>query len=262
TKDTVKIVEGVFRLMKEGLIDSVIWAIAEQGRKDLDREQRFHGSSDINLGQLLENHHSNFLFSTFAPQRAILDNKSVVLYFTHGGGSSANEALYHGKPMISMGFFADQVANTARLVEAGVAESLNKFRFTSDELYTKARKILEADGSGPYQRNVLRLKRIAHVAVRRKEHAADLVEELLYDHELRLDDTGTRELRPMHLQTADMRMPTYKAKNWDLYAIGVLSIVGFVGLSGLIGRLAWSHRDLIQVKLKATALGSWSWLKA
>ncbi|KAH0055904.1 UDP-glucoronosyl and UDP-glucosyl transferase, partial [Aureobasidium melanogenum] len=246
---------------KEGLIDGLIWAIAEHGRRDLDRDQKFHGDSNINLGQLLENHHSNFLFSTFAPQRAILDNKSVVLYFTHGGGSSANEALYHGKPMISMGFFADQIANTARLVEAGVAESLNKFCFTSDELYTKARKILEAGDSGSYQRNVLRLKRIAHVAARRKEHAADLVEELLYDNELRLDDTGTRELRPMHLQTADMRMPTYKAKNWDLYAIGVLSIVGFVGLSGLSGRLVWSHRDLIAVKSQVIILSSWTWLK-
>ncbi|KAG9664796.1 alpha/beta-hydrolase, partial [Aureobasidium melanogenum] len=247
TKDTVKVIEGVFRLMEESLIDGVIWAIAEHGRKDLDRDQRFHGDSDISLGQLLENNHSNFLFSTFAPQRAILEHKSVVLYFTHGGGSSANEALYHGKPMISMGFFADQIANTARLVEAGVAESLNKFSFTSNELYTKAKKILEGD-SGTYQRNVLRLKRIAHVAARRKEHAADLVEELLYDNELRLDDTGTRELRPMHLQTADMRMSAYKAKNWDLYGIGVLSIVGVVGLTGLTGQLVWSHRDLMKVK--------------
>ncbi|KAG9826520.1 UDP-glucoronosyl and UDP-glucosyl transferase, partial [Aureobasidium melanogenum] len=260
TKDTVKVIESVFRLMEESLIDGVIWAIAEHGRKDLDRDQRFHGDSGISLGQLLENNHSNFLFSTFAPQRAILEHKSVVLYFTHGGGSSANEALYHGKPMISMGFFADQIANTARLVEAGVAESLNKFSFTSNELYTKAKKILEGD-SGTYQRNVLRLKRIAHVAARRKEHAADLVEELLYDNELRLDDTGTRELRPMHLQTADMRMSAYKAKNWDLYGIGVLSIVGVVGLTGLTGQLVWSHRDLIKVKSRVIIPSSWTWLK-
>ncbi|KAH0170965.1 UDP-glucoronosyl and UDP-glucosyl transferase, partial [Aureobasidium melanogenum] len=262
TEDTAKIVEGVLRLMEESLIDGVIWAIAEHGRRDLNRDQRFHGYLDINLGQLLENNHPNFLFSTFAPQRAILDHKSVVLYFTHGGGSSANEALYHGKPMISMGFFADQIANTARLVEAGVAESLNKFRFTSDELYTKAKRIFEAGDSGSYQRNVLRLKRIAHVAARRKEHAADLVEELLYDNELRLDDTGTCELRPMHLQTADMRMPAYKAKNWDLFAIGVLSIVGSVGLTGLMGKLVWSRRDLMSTKLPTTALSSWTWLKA
>ncbi|KAH0337689.1 UDP-glucoronosyl and UDP-glucosyl transferase, partial [Aureobasidium melanogenum] len=262
TKDTVKIVEGVFRLMEEGFIDGAIWAIAEHGRRDLSRDRTFHRDSGFSLGQLLDNSHSHFLFSTFAPQRAILDHKSVVLYFTHGGGSSANEALYHGMPMISMGFFADQIANTARLVEAGVAESLNKFRFTSDELYAKAKQILQAGDKGSYQRNVLRLKRIAHVAARRKEHAADLVEEVLYDNELRLDDMGTCELRPMHLQTADMRMPAYKAKNWDLYAIGVLSIVGFVGLSGLTGRLVWSRRNWMSTNLRATAPDSWSWLKA
>lgn len=173
TKDTVKIVEGVLRLMRESVIDGVIWTVAEHGRTKLDRGKEFDDGSKINLGQLLENNHPDFLFSTFAPQRAILDHNSVVLYFTHGGGSSANEALYHGKPMISMGFFADQIANTTRLVEAGVAEPLNKFRFTSNEMYCKAKRILQAGNSGSYQRNVLRLKRIAHVAARRKEHAAE-----------------------------------------------------------------------------------------
>ena len=242
----MKVIEGVLRLMKDGLVDGVIWAIAQQGRKDLDRTQTFEGAPDITLGDMLDNKHPNFLYSTFAPQRAILDHKSIKLYFTHGGGSSANEALYHGNPMLSMGFFSDQIANTTRLVEGGVAESLNKFRFTSEELYTKAKKILEAGDSGSYQRNVLRLKRIAHVATHRKDHAADLVEELLYDNELRLDDTGEHELRPMHLQTADMRMPVYKAKNWDLYAVGALTLSAVVGSMGLAGRFLWVYRGLFR----------------
>lgn len=37
------------------------------------------------------------------------------------------------------------------------------------------------------------------------------IEEVMYDNELRWD--GGEELRPMHLQTADMRMPFWKAKN-------------------------------------------------
>lgn len=261
TEDTVKIIEGVIRLMREGFVDGVIWAVAEHGRTNLDRDQKLNSDSEINLGQLLENNHPSFLFSTFAPQQAILDHKSVVLYFTHGGGSSANEALYHGKPMISMEFFADQIANTTRLVEAGVAESLNKFRFTSDELYSKAKKILESGSSGSYQRNVLRLERIAHVAARRKEHAADLAEELLYDNELRLDDSGISELRHMHLQTADMRMPAYKAKNWDLYALGLLSLAGFVCLTGMMCRLMWSYRGSMIARFHKVAITSWTWLK-
>jgi hypothetical protein len=147
-----------------------------------------------------------------------------------------------------MGIFADQIANTARLVAGGVAESLSKLGFTSDEVYTKAEKILRSK-SYTYSRNVLRLQRIAHVAARRKYHAADLIEELMYDNELRFKDG--KGLRPMHLQTADMRMSAFKAKNWDLYAVSVLALVTVVGSTWLAGRFAWRFRngDLIKANM-------------
>ncbi|ODM16058.1 hypothetical protein SI65_08492 [Aspergillus cristatus] len=250
-QDAVKIMNGVARLMQEQLIDGVIWAIGKNSRQDLDVNHTFQiKDSNIQLSELMNNKHPDWLFPFFAPQRAILDHDSTKLYFTHGGSSSANEALYHGKPCISMGFFFDQIANTTRLVAAGVAESLNKFRFTSDELYTKAKQILQSDGDGHYQRNVLRMKRIARVAAKRRNYAADLIEELMYDNELRLDDDG-KELRPMHLQTADMRMPAYKAKNWDLYAVSALGGLAFVGSMWFAGRLAWMSRASVLEGLKS-----------
>ncbi|KAI9831668.1 MAG: hypothetical protein M1819_004734 [Sarea resinae] len=248
-KDAVKIINGVLHLMRERLIDGVIWAIGKSGRQDFDQDATFpvttagdEKTTSVRLGDLLSDRHPDWLFPFFAPQRAILDHESTKLYFTHGGGASANEALFHGKAIISMGIFSDQIANTTRLVAGGVAESLSKFHFTADELYQKAKKILEAGADGPYQRNVLRLKRIAHVAARRKQHAADLVEELMYDNELRLSDDGRRELQPMHLQTADMRMPAWKAKNWDLFAVGVLGLSVFVGSTVLAAHALWLHR--------------------
>ncbi|KAK2783369.1 hypothetical protein FQN53_009260 [Emmonsiellopsis sp. PD_33] len=243
--DTVKIINGVMRLIQEHLIDGVIWAIGRKSRQDLDGNEAFQTKNDstIRMSDLLSNKHPDWLFPFFAPQRAILDHESTKLYFTHGGGSSANEGLYHGKPLISMGFFFDQVANTTRVVAAGVAESLNKFDFTSDELYAKIRKILQSgeNGNKDYQRNVLRMKRIAHIASKRKNHAADLVEELMYDNELRFSDIDRRhELQPMHLQTADMRMPAYKAKNWDLYAVSALGISVMVGSTLFAGQISSS----------------------
>jgi hypothetical protein len=52
-----------------------------------------------------------------------------------------------------------------------------------------------------------------------------------------------KELRPMHLQTADMRMPKWKARNWDLWAVSLIGL-GVVN-SGLVygGRLLWVHRN-------------------
>jgi hypothetical protein len=74
---------------------------------------------------------------------------------------------------------------------------------------------------------VLRLQRIAHVA--------DLIEELMYNNELRFKDG--KELRPMHLQTADMRMSVSKAKNWNLYTVGGLALSAVLGSMWLAGRL-------------------------
>lgn len=255
-QDAVKIINGVARLMQEQLIDGVIWAIGKDSRHDLDTNQTSDmKDSTIQLNELINNKHPDWLFPFFAPQRAILDHDSTKLYFTHGGGSSANEALYHGKPCISMGFFFDQIANTTRLVAAGVAESLNKFHFTSDELYIKAKQILQSNGDedGHYKRNVIRMKRIAHVAAKRKDYAADLVEELMYDNELRFDDDG-KELRPMHLQTADMRMPAYKANNWDLYAVSAMGGVVLVGSMWFAGRLAWMSRGNVVEGLRRILL--------
>ena len=259
-QDATKIINGVMRLLHEGLIDGVIWAIGQKSRQDLNGNQNFRTKTDNNstttttkLNDLLANKHQDWLFPFFAPQRAILDHESTKLYFTHGGGSSANEALYHGKPLLAMGFFFDQIANTTRLVAAGVAESLNKFHFTSDELYDKAKQILiQSNGKkndGVYMRNALRMKRIARVAANRRNLAADLVEELMYDNELRFGHGG-QELRPMHLQTADMRMPAYKAKNWDLYAVCLFGASALVGSTWFAGRWVWMFRAPVVERVK------------
>ena len=212
----------------------------------------------MTLGDLLENKHPDWLFPFFAPQRAILASESTKLYFTHGGGSSSNEALYHGKPILAMGIFADQIENSTRLVAGGVAESLSKLHFSSDELYTKAQKILSSE-DGSYQRNVLRLKRIAHVASRRKYHAADLIEEVMYDNELRLKDG--KVLRPMHLQTADMRMPFWKAKNWDLHFVSGLALSFFLGSTGLSAYYAWRFRGPLIGQVHSLVHTAWESLK-
>jgi UDP:flavonoid glycosyltransferase YjiC (YdhE family) len=57
--------------------------------------------------------HPDWMFPTYAPQRAIPDDESIKLYLTHGGGSSANESLFQGKPMIALCIFLDQISNAA-----------------------------------------------------------------------------------------------------------------------------------------------------
>lgn len=246
-QDAVKIINGVMHLLQEGLIDRVIWAISQRSHQGLNRNQTFQTKPDstttttTKLSDLLTNKHPNWLFPFFAPQRAILDHESTKLYFTHGGGSSTNKALYHGKPLLIMGFFFNQIANTTHLVAAGVAKSLSKFHFTSNDLYDKVKQILiQSNGKkdGDYLRNVLCMKHIAHIATNCRNFTADLVEGLMYDNELCFGHGG-QELQPMHLQTAEIHMPVYKAKNWDLYAVCLLGASALVGSMWFTGRLLW-----------------------
>ncbi|KAJ5108382.1 hypothetical protein N7456_005057 [Penicillium angulare] len=242
-QDFITIVLGVISMMQDQLIDGVIWSIPESGRKDIDENTKVslqlgNKATVLTIADLLANLNEDWYFPHFAPQRAILDHENTRLYFTHGGGSSANEAVFHGKPMICMGIFFDQTANATRLVAAGVAESLDKMNFSSDELCSKAKKILESGEDGSYTRNVLRLQRIAHVASRRKYFAADLIEEHIYDNELRFDNKG-KELLPMHLQTADSRMSAFKANNLDVWSVLLVGSAATVGLAWIAGKAIW-----------------------
>lgn len=144
-----------------------------------------------------------------------------------------------------MGIFFDQICNSARLVAGGSSLSIDKFTFTSYELRTKISTLL-TDRS--FAINSERLRRIAVVASRRKHHGADLIEEYMYDTELRFDLDG-RELRPAHLQTADMRMPFWKARNWDLLAMVGLSLTSVVGGIWFVGKMVWVHRRMIRPAL-------------
>ena len=151
-------------------------------------------------------------------------------------------SLFHGVPMIAMGIFFDQICNSARLVAGGSSLAIDKFTFTPLELRTKIETLL-TDRS--FAINSERLKRIARVASRRKEHGADLIEEYMYDTELRFDLDGT-EMRPAHLQTADMRMPIWKANNWDLMAVVGLGLTSMVGGIWFVGKMVWVHRRMIR----------------
>ncbi|EAA28859.2 hypothetical protein NCU09977 [Neurospora crassa OR74A] len=82
-----------------------------------------------------------------APQRAVLDHPSTTLCVTHAGPSSANEALFHGDPMVSMPFYGDQIQHSLCLVAAGVAKGVDKDTFTPAQLAsTISAMMVDSDG--------------------------------------------------------------------------------------------------------------------
>lgn len=221
-----KLMGGVTAALNRGHIDGVIWSIRDVAQKKLNREYKLYDANgrDFRARDILEGLHDQWLVLNWVPQRAILDHAHTRIYLTHSGASSTNEVIFHGVPAITLGIYFDQLTHAIRLRLAGVSETLNKDTFTESELPLIIERIM-VDADGSIRRNVKRMKCIARVASRRKYLAADLIEEVLFDHEGR--GVGGENPRPMHLQTADMRMPIWKARNWDLWAIfsGAMALV-------------------------------------
>ncbi|KAF7553630.1 hypothetical protein G7Z17_g3506 [Cylindrodendrum hubeiense] len=231
-----KVIIGIVRALDAGHINGVIWAVPRRPRSNFDPTQTFPRAdgSAVSVADLLGDKHPDFRFPVFAPQRAILAHPNTALFLTHGGGSSANEALFHGVRVMVIGYFFDQLCNSARLIQAGVGLSLDKGQLAADTIADIIGQIC-TDADGSFARNVRRMQRIASIASRRKHLAADLIEEVMADQELRFQDGVERN--PMHLQTADMRMPLWKSRNWDMWLVTLTALAA----GGLAGR--WMTRE-------------------
>jgi MGT family glycosyltransferase len=114
--------------------------------------------------------HDNMTGSGFLPQPAVLPQVDLVI--THGGNNTVVECFHHGKPMIVLPLFWDQVDNAQRVDETGFGRRLATYDFRDEEL-TGAIHDLLADGA-------LR-SRMASIAARMRStagtvRAADLIE--------------------------------------------------------------------------------------
>jgi MGT family glycosyltransferase len=116
--------------------------------------------------------HDNMTGDGFLPQPAILPQVDLVI--THGGNNTVVESFHHGKPMVVLPLFWDQVDNAQRVDETGFGVRLATYDFEDAELTGAVDRLLGDDA--------LRA-RMAAVSARIKAtdgttRAADLIEQV------------------------------------------------------------------------------------
>jgi UDP:flavonoid glycosyltransferase YjiC (YdhE family) len=114
--------------------------------------------------------HDNQTGEGFLPQPAILPQVDLVI--THGGNNTVTEAFHHGKPMIVLPLFWDQVDNAQRVDETGFGRRLSTYGFRDEELTDAIDELLDDRGLAARLDAMSRRIKAGSGTVR----AADLVE--------------------------------------------------------------------------------------
>jgi hypothetical protein len=115
----------------------------------------------------------------WASQFAILQHPSTVLFVSHGGAESANEATFNGVPILVNPYFGDQRIVGRALTLAGVARVYEREQNNFEALKTEMDALL-LDPNDHVKRNVSRIKILAQIGSKRKTYAADLVGKSLF----------------------------------------------------------------------------------
>jgi UDP:flavonoid glycosyltransferase YjiC (YdhE family) len=114
--------------------------------------------------------HDNQTGEGFLPQPAILPQVDLVI--THGGNNTVTECFHHGKPMIVLPLFWDQVDNAQRVDETGFGRRLMTYDFHDEELTDSIDELLADPGLAGRLEAISRRLKASPGTVR----AADLIE--------------------------------------------------------------------------------------
>ncbi|KAI8344700.1 hypothetical protein BC941DRAFT_341472 [Chlamydoabsidia padenii] len=164
-KDTEFLARSLTHQVDLGILDGILWATMAS-----------HPTPQSTLS-------SSMLVTGWAPQFAVLQHPSVVLFVTHGGAGSVHESLFSKVPLFVYPFFGDQPL-TARMVRRQrIGEAINTAGMVySDATYYDLNERIHRVLTDPViRRNV---DHYGHIVQIRSLHAvqrgADLLEEILF----------------------------------------------------------------------------------
>lgn len=84
----------------------------------------------------------NIIIRKWFPQASILSHPKCVLFITHGGIHSTEEAIYFGVPMLAVSVFGDQLHNSLVMQDRGAALRIKYTEFTEDNFEIALHRML------------------------------------------------------------------------------------------------------------------------
>ncbi|ORY01237.1 UDP-Glycosyltransferase/glycogen phosphorylase [Basidiobolus meristosporus CBS 931.73] len=214
-----RILTSVSQLLHDKAIDGVIWPISASSIEEFPKEILINNNTTttttttatIPTEPILKNQDASFRMLDFAPQFSILSHPNTVLFVSHGGLDSSNEALVTATKILNIPAFGDHFYNAVNLQSCGVSIPMEITTFTSSEMTDKAKLLLE-DKGGQFASNLRRMQVLAQISSKRIHYAADVVEQLIY---------AGKPDEPMTsiYQSPESRLVLWKRYDLDIYLI-------------------------------------------
>ncbi|KAF2892702.1 hypothetical protein ILUMI_13474 [Ignelater luminosus] len=173
----------------------------------------------------------NVIIRKWLPQQDVLGHPKVKVFVTQGGLQSIEESVTHGVPLVGIPFIADQPLNIKKMVDLGIAESVDIETLTKENLKAA---ILEVAGNPKYRNKVREISQLI------KDVPMTGVEKAVWWMEYVIRHKGAR-----HLRSPALDLPLYQYFLLDvisfLLAVLIIVIVIICTIVRLCIRIAKNH---------------------
>ncbi|KAI9025336.1 hypothetical protein CLU79DRAFT_803657 [Phycomyces nitens] len=205
--DSRLILTAMFESIERGDLDGFVWATVHL-KKDFPTSITTLSNTTYYYSDIIANKIPSARLVQWAPQFAVLNHPSTIMFMTHGGAGSLHEALFAGKRLVAYPFCGDQPGTALNIDRSNLGVYIDYTRSQSEA--NRAIERVAKDEGGLIQQTVNRYKALVQIhtqtGVRR---GADLVEEVGFTH--------VNGMLP-HRYEVTRQMSFIKAKNLDVHA--------------------------------------------
>lgn len=204
---------GLLEAYEAGDIDGIIWSTRGLGDIFPGRITTESNTTYAIYDFMKQETAGDIVLLDWAPQTAILEHSSTIVFVTHAGAGSWHEGLHAGKRLVFFPFFADQPVNSLMGEKFGMGLKVN-YKGTQQEAAKVIQRVAK-DEDGSFQTNVNRFQALVQIKSKAGVgKGADLVEEVAFMHQ----DTLLHHRRDVRRDLSFI-----KAYNLDVYTFGLVA---------------------------------------